>query len=73
MYEELILLQLKQLNETIAKHASEQRATFKASFVSEEFQSQIQDAFNSLIQQRIVLLPPEASGNYCSKCGKKLS
>lgn len=72
MYDELILWQIKQLNETIAKHASEKKSA-PANFASEELQGELQDAFNSLVQQRIVLLPPEASGNYCSKCGKKLA
>jgi hypothetical protein len=73
MYDELILWQVKQLNETIAKHASEKKAAKQSTLASEALQADLQDAFNSLIQQRLVLLPPEASASYCSKCGKKLS
>lgn len=70
MYEQRILELLAELNETTTKFNKSASAKTDAAFSS--VQVQIASEFAKLLRQSIVLLPPEASAEYCSKCGKKL-
>ena len=73
MSEYMILRQMKNLNEIIEEYSSKNKSVTGARFADKELLAEIRVEFDKLVQQSIVLLPPELSGKYCSNCGKKLS
>lgn len=72
MYEQRILQILEELNETTAKFNKSSAALVEADRLPSPVRIQIAGEFAKFLRQSIVLLPPEASAEYCSKCGKKL-
>jgi len=67
---ENILKKLKELNDAVAQlsRSEANRSRLASSFERFEIEGEIA----KFLRQAIVLLPPEASAEYCSKCGKKL-
>jgi hypothetical protein len=72
MHEQRILKLLEELNETTAKFNKSGSAYAEAEERLSPVRVQIAGEFAKFLRQSIVLLPPEASADYCSKCGKKL-
>jgi hypothetical protein len=66
-----LLEKLKDLNETVAKlNRSSDGGRIDLASSVERFE--IAGEVAKFLQHSIVLLPPQASAEYCSKCGKKL-